>query len=155
MISSGEGGTPAAAWGHKAGSVGALIAYVQQRPAPHTVALNLGAVKAPTLTPDNDDDYGALGYWRWRSMVMQIVAWGTVISLAALFGMIGGDSLEALSMRASAGSIDPFLIILVVAVLAALAFGYGLHLVLERRRAKQNELEDLQRRAVAVIQPNE
>ena len=89
MISSGEGGTPAAAWGHKAGSVGALIAYIQQRPAPRTVAIHDGIVKAHPLTPDNDDDNGNLGFWKWRSMVQAIVAWGIAISLAALFGTIG------------------------------------------------------------------
>ena len=58
-------------------------------------------------------------------------------------------------MKAQAGSIDPFLLILVGAVLVALAFGYGLHLFLEHRRAKQNEIEDLQRRTLAVINPHE
>jgi hypothetical protein len=58
-------------------------------------------------------------------------------------------------MKAQAGSIDPFLLILVGAVLVALAFGYGLLLFLEHRRAKQNEIEDLQRRTLAVINPHE
>lgn len=70
--------------------MGALIAYVQQQPAPRTVNHKRGGVKAVELTPDNDDDNGTLGFWRWRSMVMQIVAWGIAISLAALFGTIGG-----------------------------------------------------------------
>lgn len=90
MISSGEGGTPAAEWGHRSGSVGALFDLIHQRPAPHTFEHKHGSVKAPRLTPDNDDDYGALGYWRWRSMVMQIVAWGTAISLFAMIGVIAG-----------------------------------------------------------------
>ena len=58
-------------------------------------------------------------------------------------------------MKASAGSIDPYLIIIVVCVLAALAFGALVHHLLERRRARQNELEDLQRRSVTAISPHE
>ena len=90
MISSGEGGTPAAAWGHKSGSVGALIDFIQQRPATHTVEHNLGSVKAVPLTPDNDDDYGSLGFWRWRSMMQAIGAWGIAISLLAVVGITAG-----------------------------------------------------------------
>ncbi len=61
-------------------------------------------------------------------------------------------------MKAAAGEVDPFFILLVVVILAALALGYGLHklhLMLERRRAKSNETADLQSRAIAVIKPNE
>jgi hypothetical protein len=90
MISPWEGGTPAAEWGHRSGSVGALFDLIHQRPAPHTVALNLGTVKAVSLTPDNDDDHGGLGFWRWRSMVQAIVAWATAISLLAMIGITAG-----------------------------------------------------------------
>lgn len=86
MITSGEGGSSAAYWGHKAGSVGALIALIQERPTPQTVNHNLGAVKAPMLTPDNDDDEGGLGFWKWQSMVTQIVAWGAAITLLVMIG---------------------------------------------------------------------
>jgi hypothetical protein len=90
MITSGEGGSSAAKWGHRSGGVGALIDLIHQRPTPHTFDHNLGSVKAPSLTPDNDDDLGGLGFWKWRSMVTQIVAWGAAITLLALTGIMSG-----------------------------------------------------------------
>lgn len=61
-------------------------------------------------------------------------------------------------MKAGAGEVDPFFILLVCVVLAALALGYGLHklyVMLERRRAKRNETADLQSRAIAIIEPRQ
>ena len=62
---------------------------------------------------------------------------------------------EAGSVKAQAGQVDPFLILLVVVVVMALAVGALIHHLLELRRSKRDRLADLQSKAIAIIKPNE
>ena len=90
MISSGEGELPVNASEGQAGSVGALLALVSASTGSHYHRHPHGSVKAASLTADNDDDRGGLGFWKWQSTVTQIAAWGSAILLCSLLGAMAG-----------------------------------------------------------------